>query len=520
MAHPDKIQGAETTIREGEHFFEVRDPLLGDYALARADRSINNLIADVITTPLGQRALDITQLSKAEAHATIPGTHRFHRLGHVTALAEMIQRFARKENVDEDKTLAYVLQAAPSDLAHGPFSHATDIAVEGTGNSETYHESRVAEAFELGGVNSVFKKHNVTVNERGEIEGVEIPLWVESKAPDMCVDRLQYTLHEMLLWFDGSLSPEAAKIRQQLVDIAKLDSIEIDDQGRMVFTDIDQARLLAKGYLLLSTEHWNDPVNRVQLYLLIESLKYSILNRRLPGMDQMDNGKTRKPHDYLYAIDSDVLAAMESEPGKTDPYLFATEGQLADIGREEQRRFTQFKRPTYERFLVDASAEEYPSFILNPGLVDFGPPSSRFEIERLDEEEPKVPKGINPQVPQLMGENGNLHYRLNPLKNRRIDPLVKVGDDQLRLSEVDKQYAALLEQHQRIQRSVLRVHVPTTASYKALLWRQAEEVTNNFRAAQETNDPLNKDPKRRSIEAAAVRARGKAILRGQYVDLR
>lgn len=52
-------------------------------------------------------------------------------------------------------------------------------------------------------------------------------------------------------------------------------------------------------------------------------------------MDEVDNGVTRKPSDYLYAIDLDVLAAMESKPGRIDQYLYATEGQLADIGREE-----------------------------------------------------------------------------------------------------------------------------------------------------------------------------------------
>ena len=145
--------------------------------------------------------------------------------------------------------------------------------MEGTGGSKTYHENRVVEAFRFGGINDIFEKRGIKVNDRGEMEGIELPPWVESSAPDMCVDRLQYTLHEMLLWFDGSESSEADEIRQLLADIATLKDIDIDDEGRMVFKDIDQAHLLAKGYSLLSTEHWNEPVNRIQLYLLIEGLK-------------------------------------------------------------------------------------------------------------------------------------------------------------------------------------------------------------------------------------------------------
>jgi hypothetical protein len=513
----EQKRSAETIIHENGDFFTIHDPLLEPFPLKKGERSVNGLVADIIQTPLGQRALDITQLSKAEAHATIPGTHRFHRLGHIVGLAEMTRRLAEIQGATRRQTDAYVMYASFSDLAHGPFSHATDIAVQGVGSNETYHESRVAEAFALGGVRDVFEDRGLKVNLRGELRGVPIPPWVESSSPDVCVDRLQYTLHEMLLWFDGSKTPEADQIRTILADIASLKNIEIDDEGRMIFTDIEQARLLAKGYSLLSTEHWNDPVNRVQLYLLIESLKYSILNRHLPGMDEMDNGNTRKPLDYLYAIDSDVLKAMESEPGKTDPYLYAIEGQLADIGREEQRRFVQFKRRVYEKFLTDPRAEEYPSQILHPGLVDFGPGSSHFEINRLTERL-VAPTGSHPQVPQLTGENGDLHYTLFPLKNRRIDPLVKTDKGVKRLSEIDRNYAELIRQHQLIQRSSLSVHIPTTSIYKDLLWRQAEEISAQFSAAQQTNPPLDKDPKRRSIEEAAARARAHAIDRGVYID--
>lgn len=508
-----------TVIREHPHYYEIMDPLLGDYPLAKTDTGVDGLLADVIDTPLGSRAFDLTQLSKALPHVTIPATEQFHRLGHILGISEFTKRFARREHLQDEELLAYTLYAALSDLAHGPFSHATDIAVQGPGSSEQFHESRVPEALALGGVRKVLEQHKVTTNERGQIEGVKIPSWVESEAPDLCVDRLQYTLHELLLWLDKSSTSEAANIRETLSEIASLKSLEIDENGQLVFTDLEHAKLFAKGYLLLSTEHWNDPVNRVQLYLLIESLKYSILSRRLPGMQDMDNGKTRQPFDYLYAIDSDVLEAMKCEPGGTDTYLFVIENQLADIGREEQKRFVQFRRRIYEQFLMDEQAEEYPSNILHPNLADFGPDSSRFEIEMVPAGELAAPSG-HPQVPQLTGENGDLHYLLYPLKNRYIDPLVRAGKNTLRLSDLDPRFALLLKQHQRIQRSSLRVHIPTTKTYRDLLWQQAQEISSAFFAAQETHEPLNKDPKRRGIEAAAERAVQAAISRGAFVDLR
>jgi hypothetical protein len=233
-------------------------------------------------------------------------------------------------------------------------------------------------------------------------------------------------------------------------------------------------------------------------------------------MGDLDNGTTRKPFDYLYATDTDVLDAMNSHPGNTDPYLFVLENQLADIGHEEQNRFKHFRRRVYERFLTDELAQEYPSSILHPDLVDFGPASSRFEIE-LATDLAAPQRALHPQVPQLVGSNGDLHYELHPLKNRWIDPMVRVGNTQLRLSEWSNEYKRLLEQHQRIQESALRVHIPTTRAYKDLLWQHAERVSRTFFEAQETLPPLSVDPKRRSIQIAAQRAVEQARSRGDYI---
>jgi hypothetical protein len=202
--------------------------------------------------------------------------------------------------------------------------------------------------------------------------------------------------------------------------------------------------------------------------------------------------------------------------------LYAIEGQLADIGREEQRRFTQFKRLIYEQFLTDPLAFEYPSQILNPTLGDYGLASSRFEIDKLKPEDtPRRPRGVHPQVPHLTGENGDLHYILWPLKNRRIDPLVKTNKGSSKLSRLDPRYAELLRQHQEIQRSSLSVHIPTTSTYKDLLWRQAEEVSDRFAKAHRTGQPMHQDPQRRGIEAAAARAIEEAKRRGHFTsDLR
>ncbi len=497
-------------------YLQVRNPLFDEVILDPSSDTPKAVLANIVGTPIGQRGLDLTQLSKDQDHETIRGTHNFYRTGHNIVVGEATDRIARREKATPRQRLAYVLAASLPDFGHGPLSHATDIAVEGPGQKERFHELRVAEALALGGVMDVLKERNIRTKRDGTMKGVAIPPWVECDAPGICVDRLQYTLQEMLLWFWDSQAPEAQEIIGMLTEIATLKTIDINEDGNMVFTNVDHARLFAKGYLLLSTEHWNDPVNRVQLYLLIEALKYSIVNRRLPHMTELDHGVTRKPFDYLYAVDSDVIAAMQPHPGDTDPYLFAIANQLAGVGYEERNRFRNFKRPIFETFLRDDLAVEYPSALLHGNLADFGPPSSQFETH-LYAGSRDIPAGVNPQVPHLVEENGVLHYLLSPLKNRFVNPLVRTSKGDIPLGDYDPRYQVLLEQHQRIQRSTLSVHIPTTSTYRELLWEQAQKTSAEFFEAQKKSPKMNKDPKRRGIQAAGQRALAVATARGSYV---
>lgn len=497
-------------------YLQVRNPLFDEVILDPSQRQPMGMMADVVRTPLGMRGHDLTQLSKDKDHETISGTHNFYRTGHNVHVAHITDETARRLKLTDEQRMAYVLFASLPDFGHGPLSHATDIAVEGPGQKERFHESRVAEALALGGVMDVLKARDIKTRDNGTMKGVEIPPWVECSAPDVCVDRLQYTLQEMYLWFADSPTSEGEQIRNMLKEMATLETLDINEDGNMVFTNKDHAALFAKGYLLLSTEHWNDPVNRVQLYLLIEALKYGIINRRLPHMAQLDHGTTRKPFDYLYAIDSDVMEAMEPKPGDTDPYLFAVSNQLAGVGYEERSRFKNFKRPIFETFLLDELAQEYPSALLHGNLADFGPASSQFET-RIYSGKKDVATHRNPQVPHLAEENGMLHYLLSPLKNRYIDPLVRTKDGDVRLSRVDNRFKTLLKQHQRIQRSTLSVHIPTTETYRELLWEQALVTSDSFFDAQKRLRKMNKDPKRRGIQAAGKRALEAAMKRGSYV---
>jgi hypothetical protein len=261
-------------VEINDGFLVVDDPQLNSFVIG--NNNSNNIYYDLFTTPDALRSAGNSQLSKKAIHGTIPNLYSFNRFWHGTAQFRVIEHFAHRYNVPEEEVLAYALKVTGSDRAHGPFSHASDILKEKWSGDENSHEHYWPQVANLGGTKNVLDNYDVKYNQKFNIPGIAIPPWVECDAPDLNVDRFQYAVAELLLWFDHDESPPEA--RELVRSICNPDNLIIKD-GRFVFSDIEIARIFSKGYLLLTTEHWNDPINRVQLHLLIESTKRAIARR-------------------------------------------------------------------------------------------------------------------------------------------------------------------------------------------------------------------------------------------------
>jgi len=358
----------------------------------------------------------------------------------------------------------------------------------------------------------VLDKYGVKHDENFCIPGVAIPNWVECSAPDINVDRLQYTVTELLLWFDHDQAlPEAREIVRS---ICSPENMVITSSGDLAFKDIESARIFAKGYLLLTTEHWNDPINRVQLHLLIEAAKRSVIKRRIDWMDAVDKGTTRYPDEYFLGVDEDIVDGMQTGPQNRDDFMYAVKNLLYSIAMQERERYATYKLGEYSAFLLDDKAHDYPSELLGPKRVEFGPPSSQVSIEvNFDEAE----QGGS-RVPRLREGNG-ICYDLRPLKNRHVDPLVVLSSGEAkRLSEVDNNYANLLREQQRVRSATVAVRLALAGEFEDAFKDGISENERDFEKLKEETAPhMTLDQRRRVIHLGAERAKQSAINAGSLV---
>lgn len=507
--HPNQFQVEHQEGRDLRAF----DPALG-YAYTFGSSGPDAILYEAFVSPIARRALDICQLSKSTLDDTISGLESYRRFQHLIGIAEAARYHGRNLQLDTDTILSYTFVAILEDLGHGVQSHKTDIMMEGVGGRERFHEKRTRQAAMYGGLAEIFQVAGVPdfsdarVFEKAKAAA---PPWVESSSGHPNLDNFNYIAGESRIWFPGN----------QLVEQATaLEAVTIDSDGQMVFKDHDLARVWGKTGLLLSSEHWNDPVNRLIMIIGVETIKRSIFKRYLPDIDFIDNGHVHDPEDYTFLCDADFNEAFKRvalDKHARDDFMTAAYQMLRVMGSHERDRYETHKKQVYEIFLADHGALEYPSAYVNPHIAQFG--NLPVFIELLGDEDKELIGQIEGRG-RLLNRDGEPVGYLKNFKVRQYDPLVfdREGNT-VPLSTIDKAYAGLLEQHTRA--------ITYTEAMQLLMNHQANET---FCVALEENQvameearlvkrPLSPDQLRRVIKDAGERATQLAINKGMWREV-
>ncbi len=499
---------------EVEHQIErdlrVDDPALGYSYVFGARDGAGAAFYDLLNTPIAHRALDIAQLAKGQLEERIPGLYSIKRWDHAAGILETIRHFGHAQNHSEEEIALYGLAATIGDFAHGVKSHATDIMVEGTGKSENFHDMRAIQAIGHGGIGKVLSKHNIYLGTTPE-GGVtaEVPPWVETSLPDICVDRANYIAGEASVWFPGNETVRSA---------IGLDALAITEDGKMAFNDLENARVWGKLGLLFSSEHWNDPIDRTILMIMVETIKRSVLNRYLPDIDELDNGTPARVEDYTYLTDDvfdTTLRERANHRHHPDRFMTAARYLLRDIGVTERERFEAHKRETYLDFVEDEEARDYPSELVNPDSAKFGPKPVSIDFLAAEEHQHAIEQSEGKG--NIFTLNGRPLGVIKQLKKRIYDPLVVTRSGAVRVSEADSNYKLLLEQHERALDYV-----------GAIRLLMNEEVRTEFTDAVEDNAQrmqsfassrrLQSDELRKMINRSADRALDLAKANGTWQE--
>lgn len=167
------------------------------------------------------------------------------------------------------------------DISHTAFSHSSDMLFG------DYEVQGLQDSLQLKRVNRmeikmILKKHGFKPERIGNPEFFKL---LETEAPDLCADRLDYSLRDL-----HHLNFKISSIMNHLTI----------HKGEFVFNSKKQALLYAKKYIYLQTKFYSSKQDMVNVKMLTTALKSALDNKII----------SRK--DVIYGVDYDLIKKIES----------------------------------------------------------------------------------------------------------------------------------------------------------------------------------------------------------------
>lgn len=441
----------------------IYDPVWGRCFIG--DRPGDEILLDLVNNPLVRRTMSIEQLTLDKHTETIPGAAEFSRWEHIWGSVVFVRQMTEDMQLSDREKMILQLRTFVSDLGHTAYSHLGDWMFQSEGQVENQHDQELMRLLEISGINNVLRQHSI---DPADVVFPDVQDWIERPQPDLCVDRVDFGAREIQRWAEFSVPLHYAIQRE---------AFTIDESGNMVMKNLKLAREFATAYLLLPTEHWNEPIHRLQLFLQ-EQLVKRVLTSDEAGLfaSYMDPPTEYYPRDYLYSFDFDITW---EQLRSWDPFLSVTRLVMEDIGKSSRRNFVfQRKQQLQHLFSQFGDNPDFPTPLKKYG--DYGslpmlPPY--VEMAQVQSEE---------DIPDFQQRPDTIDVFLPSLKPRYIDPLyVNSRGGYSRLSEADHKFRKLLKQQKEISaRSyVARIHLnPETraiiadgVSENKIMWQEALE---------------------------------------------
>lgn len=201
-------------------------------------------IIELINSKPMQRLKGIAQFGVPDIYNVKKG---FSRYDHSIGVMLILNRL----DASEEEQIAGLLH----DVSHTAFSHVIDWVI-GEGGLESYqdeqHESFVAKTE----VPDILTKFGFSVDRITDYHHFGL---LEKDLPDLCADRIDYSLKEM---------PNEVAVEC----VSKL--IVADNQ--IVFSDIKSAQLFADNFLKLQSEHWGGFESTARYRILADTLRLAL----------------------------------------------------------------------------------------------------------------------------------------------------------------------------------------------------------------------------------------------------
>lgn len=197
------------------------------------------------------------------------------------------------------------------DISHFAFSHIADwVFSKGAEGNEDLQNTLMKKFIKKDKIVKILTKHAFLVDKILEEKNFSL---LEKKIPDLCADRLDYTLREVKLRFNHEI---ITPIIKSLVNF----------NGEIVFSDPKIAFELATNFLKLQTGHWGGKEAMLRYYLFSNVLKIALEKRIIKKsnfyrdedfiLGKIENSQEKEIKKILLLLSTKPLKNIKSNSGK------------------------------------------------------------------------------------------------------------------------------------------------------------------------------------------------------------
>ncbi len=234
------------------------------------------ILLELIASPSLQRLKDIDQAGYSEPFFPGTGHARFeHSLGVMILL--------KKFGADLEEQVAGLIH----DVSHSVFSHSIDYILEEGSEKKHDHQDNIFSDFVRNSeIPKIVEKYNIDLDYI--LEEANFPL-KEKELPDLCADRIDYSLRETLTYGTGD---------SRLVKLF-LDNL-VANNNSWIFKNFETAQKFADNFNILNSKFYAGSRTALMFRTAGDCLKYAL-----------NKGYITK--DDLYTTDSQVLEKIKKE---------------------------------------------------------------------------------------------------------------------------------------------------------------------------------------------------------------
>ena len=436
----------------------VRDVVWGNEYIG--DQPYDELLMQLARSPLFRRLQAVEQLTLPAEYTTVPNTSSFSRWQHVWGSLVFVRKMTEGDSrYSEKDRIVMQLRTLFSDVGQTAFSHLGDWIFQSDAQSEDLHDQDLRSLLETFQIGDMLAKYDLTLDETVFPDTED---WVECPSPNLCVDRVDYGMREVLRWM-----PPSSELHMYRHELAHPQSLfTINDDHMLEISDQQFARQFALAYNLLPTEHWAQPVHRLQLELLQTAVKRALLDEVVT--DYLFLEPRPHPRDMMYGIDANFDRAFFDWTGVRLSRL------MKSIGLSQREIFSHARQSELDTIFSNASGATFPdpNTPLSWRGKKYGLVAPSVELEETSDNEQHT----------VSADRHGLTYILPPLKPRAIDPLVSTPAGGIPLSQLDanfnkyradqatmtaKSYAATLLVNHETARKLKDIHNHTVDEWHA-----------------------------------------------------